>query len=429
LNVKNQSTRWPLGRLGRQGVALPVAIFALLIITVLITGVLLTASTEQVLSFAQQDATRDLYAAEGAVNAYVGRQNTLPSPVVNEVYSANGTLPPVRITITQEASFPASVGGTERSTWYSIRAEPQNGGRTFVSTVKVFQTTLPPVNFDGVDSPFTLAGDAGNINNNTTREVKIDNGTNSTSCDPTNPANIADHAIVQASSANPPNNPDNILMTGDYYQDPRSPEQLITDILGGISMRDFAWSADVKFGPYFNEPAFQASKKVTSTYPLDGPDAKYNWGCPGRLDALTNCWQTRDTTNLRVVAIDGQGQNVTLTQDHGHGMLIVLNGTLVISSKFIFKGLILAERNVKIQGGGNNNSPTIDGAIISAAQGVVDGEQSLDLDPSHTTGHASVYFNRCVLNLLQDKFNSGGQPGWGEPTVRGRPSNWFEVLR
>ena len=427
MDVRGQSS-WRFSAPGsRRGVALPVALFALILMSALITGVLLTASTELVLSHAHRDSTQDLYTADGAIDAYVAQLNQQLEETPPGGVTWPSLNPVARLYVAQEAFFETTTGPTEqnRLSYYSIRTEPLNGGRSVLSFIRVRQTTLADIDLGGVNAALILGGDA-RIGRNSKRAYKISDGT-STDCNQP----PADHAVIWADGADvqfPPPNAD-AMFQGTRAADPggRDRNQLISDLLGGLSIRDLAWGADIKFGSYFGERAWTAS-----TVSSRNSDPRYNWGCPGALETRSGfgcVGGDSDPGQVKSVAIDGENGNVVLNNYHGQGILIVVNGTLVISGDFTFRGLIIGERNVRIVGSGPSG-PTLEGAVMSAGQVVVDGEVSPDPAQSFAEGAASIYFNRCALNLVQSVFNDpGAGERWGEPTVTGRTHNWFEVVR
>jgi hypothetical protein len=406
---------------------MPVALFALILMTILITGVLLTSTTELVLSHAQRDATQDLYTADGAIDAYVAQlnQQLQPTPAAGVTWPSSD--PVARVYVAQEAFFQTTTGPTEqnRLTYYSVRAEPLNGGRSVVSYIRVRQATLPDIDLSEVNAALTLGGDA-RVGKNSKRTYKISDGT-ATACDQP----PADHAVLWADGVDvefPPSTADGMFQ-GTRTTDPegRDRDQLISDILGGLTIRDLAWGADIRFGSYFGESSWS-----TSTVSSRNSDPRYNWGCPGALETRSGfacAGADYDAGQVRSVAIDAENGNVVMNNYHGQGILIVVNGTLVISGDFTFRGLIIAERNVRIIGSGSS-APTIEGAVISAGQVLVDGEASPGPGGSFAEGAASIYFNRCALNLAQSVFNDPGTGvRWGEPAVTGRTHNWFELVR
>lgn len=371
----------------RRGIALPLAIFALLILSVLITGVLLTSSTEVALSNAHRNATADLYAAEGAIQAYTAERNTLLAPGIDDDYTAPGSEIPIKITVEREASLQTVSTSTEqtRQTVFSVRGEPVGGGRTVVTMIRVRQQTLDDLDLSGVNAALTLTGDI-QVGQNPTTISK----TSLTSCD----KDPADHAVT------------------------RSGKQLISETLGGFTLRDLAWNADIKFGNYFNEPAWSPTHAESGH-----PEAHYNWGCPVGLGA-PDAGGCPDPPGVKIVAIDGQNGTVRINDLHGHGILIVINGSLRLGGSFAYRGLILAERDIQITG-----AATIEGAVISAGRAIVDAAESADESDSSADGNASIYFNRCALNRVEDAFNDPDRTNWTEPTVNGRTFNWFEVVR
>ena len=426
----------------RQGIALPVALFALLIVTVLITGVLLTGSTEAALGFAQRDATEDLHAAEGAIQAYVGQVNAAVSPGTYPSYTHFGTLPPMNITVAREAILPMAAGGTEMSTLYSIRAERPGGGRTLVATVRARQTQLPNFN-PWIPAPLTL-GDDGRVagtqgpGGGSAPSYKIDDGTGNPLCPGQTPAQ---NAVTYANGAEYVRT-GNATVQGAETQSSFNKQDLIRQVLGNISMRDLAWNADIKFGAMYQRPAFSTGAQVFSGNTTSNTDTRtdYDWGCPKDLidaviaatnaNSVRTCSSTAGETYYPVVAIDAQNGIVDISNHHGQGILIVINGTLRISGKFVYKGLILAERNVLLSGAGPSWPPSIEGAIVAAGETIVDDPNLVPPEEdSESTGHRQIRYNACALTSAIGSFNGVGGTNWGAPTILGSITNWFEVVR
>lgn len=412
----------------RSGVALPVTLFGLLVVSVLIVGVLLTSSTEAVLSFAHRDATAHLYAAEGAVQAYVASQNTLIQPASNKPWLAPGSpaSDSVRLRIERLADFDVEAGAQESHAVYSIQAEPLRGGRGVTAFIRVVQQMLGDFNAD-IDAALTLGGDA-RIAGGTKSGVdwKISNGGDAPGSDGCSPADSANHAIVYASDADVSiQGQARGKIRGDSAQAAAERDALIRSVLGGASIRDLAWNADIKFGSYFNEPPYTKQHVISGN-----SNRKYDWGCPGRMDQVKHCYNAAgyDSTYYPVVAIDAENTTINVSNWHGQGMLIVINGSLLIDGQFLYRGIVIAERNVIIQGGGQI-PPAIEGAVIAAGQMIVDSELTGDPDDSESAGHATIRFNRCAINAVVDAFNGTGTERWGRPTVRGRTFAWSEVIR
>ena len=425
----------------RQGIALPVALFALLIITVLITGVLLTGSTEAALGFAQRDATEDLHAAEGAIQAYVGQVNAAVTPGTSPSYTHFGTLPPMNITVAREAILPMAAGGTEMSTLYSVRAERPGGGRTLVATVRARQTQLPNFN-PWVPAPLTL-GDGGLVSGtqqggSAGSSIKIDDGTTNPLCPGQTPA---ENAVIYAEGETY-RREGSATVRGAEKESTFNSQDLIRQVLGNISMRDLAWNADIKFGAMYQRPAFSTGAQVFSGNTTSNTDTRtdYDWGCPKDLidgvnaaspgNGVRTCSSIAGQSYYPVVAIDAQNGTVDISNHHGQGILIVINGTLRISGKFVYKGLILAERNVLLSGAGPSWPPSIEGAIVAAGETIVDDPNLVPPEEqSQSTGHRQIRYNACALSAAVGSFNGVGGTNWGAPTILGSITNWFEVVR
>jgi hypothetical protein len=113
---------------------------------------------------------------------------------------------------------------------------------------------------------------------------------------------------------------------------------------------------------------------------------------------------------------------VTSSGDHGHGMLIVINGRLTIQGGFIFEGVIVGEQDIDISGTGNK----ISGAVIS--QNNVNLMQQAANDSTTTiTGDAVIVSNRCAINQVAQVLN----PNFGNLTVGSntRAFAWAEIVR
>lgn len=409
-------------RPGAPGFALPAALLGLMLLSALTLGLLLASATESALSFAQRDATADLYAADGALQAYVAARNHELAPVAGVLYQAPGSATPVRITVERLAQSTAATG---RVTSFAVSAEPAEGGRRVSAMVRVREESLANVDFGPIDAALTLGGDAkvaGAVPQG--EQYKISNGADSDLCDP---ALAANHAVVHAAGTTVTDRADQRL--GDRQQSASDREALIREVLGGVSMRDLAWNADLKFGAYFNRPAWE-TRGVRS-----GTRDPFDWSCPRDLIAKVRAARPNanqpcapDAEFFSVIAIDGQNRDVVIDNWHGQGLLVVINGTLRIQGGFVFKGLILAERNVVFSGGGSAD-PTVEGAVISAGELIVDDEQAAGAGPTQATGKAQIRFNRCALNAVQAAFNGDGQQHWGAPDVLGRTFAWSELVR
>lgn len=422
------------GSLGMAGFAMPTALLSLLLLSILIAGVLLTSSTEAALSSAYSGATQDFYGAEGAIEQHVSAQNSTIAPGTFSLTLA-GTAS--RFTLVVERlgeNLAGSEGNLDSNTRYAIRAMPERGGRTVSAMVRVLQKEL--VDFEGtnIDAPVVLANGGkikGTGSGNNTKYFKVSDGRDSGLC--TVADRKAENAVVYGDGAtmeDPPGNNWEKIIEGGVKESEWSRQDLINHILGGLSMRDIGWNADIKFGSYFNELAWPGV-----TVSANATDPKYNWGCPREmLDTLRaqsggqvpRC--TTHTDYYPIVAIDGENRTVTLAGDYGQGMLIVVNAPVKLANNFVYKGLILIERSVEFSGGGNLKGYTIEGALIAAGEMILD-EGQVGTIGSSGTGNVSIRYNRCAIRSALDSFNQSPGAKWGAPRIKGRPHAWVEVVR
>jgi hypothetical protein len=398
----------------RRGVALPVALFGLIIVSVIITGVLLSSSTEAALSIAHQDATRGLYVAEAAAGSFVARE-----PITGP--ETRSYTPPTRPSseaamITIERMLKGTFGDNvplDSTYLYAVTAMPAKGGRGISTQVQVDRMAMRT--FAG-DISSALTCDDCSVGGNST----ISNGGDGKYCaaedSVTNAVTYAkDGGFGTKGSA---------TVRGEEHHSDLNADQLFKQVLGA-PIRDFAFAADLKFGTMFNETAFSGKvSSVTSNGKGAAPRGPYNWGCPGAMETAHKCASVAgtDTAYAPIVAIDAQGGTVTVNGDHGQGMLIVLNGDLKVNGNFIYRGIIVSEGAVHINGAGKD-ATKIEGAVIAA--GAV---EFSDSDPSIVNGGGVIRYNRCAIELAQASFNNKTDR-YGAPTVRGRNFAWFEVVR
>ena len=417
----------------RRGIALPLALLGLVLVTVLVIGVLLGSATEAALSGAHQDATRALYTAEGAIEAYVAQQGTALAPTSSTAFSPDGNSA-VEISVTHLGSLPTPLPGVQGNL-FSVRAEPASGGRAVAAMVRV-----GPLGF-GIDQAATFGGSS-MVGGN----ALISDGRDSESC---SPDSAASNAIVHAAGTvvNTPasDNQNQQPISGAVRESPLTGEELIRATLGGFSIPEMMQQVHDRHAPapspsyvtfganpiWGSADAFSGSgQDVPRSWQQQGGNlvprsagAPYNWYCPGEMDvtvdACVNIVAPGDTAAYKLISIDGGGGDVTIQGDHGQGLLMVVNGRLKIRGNFVFRGLIVGEGDIDISGTGNK----IEGAVVSAGtlnlsqQNVSDGQSSL-------TGNTTIRYNRCAINGVNNAMGSAG-----DPLVVSRTFGWTEVVR
>ncbi len=415
----------------RQGVAFPVALLGILSVSVTVTAVLLTATTESALSSAHKDATRDLYVSQGAVEAYVATQGMNLAPVTDFSYLAPGAPESnrTRITVRQVGSAPPTAPNAQPNwppdLFYAVQAQPINGGRTVGALARVISAVITIQN--NVDAAVVSAKDV-TING---AKTNISDGSDSPFCaePPAGHAmQVKDGAKVNQGQATITGKVGK-LEQGDAYD-------YVYDMLG-TSFQNLIANANIKI----NQATVQGNNTISSfgstVNPLNPQATPRNWGCPWDLlkDSNKTCMfdgtadYAVDTNHFPIIAIDAMNSDgktwgtVKLNLDHGQGLLIVHNGDLHIAGNLSFKGLIIVEGNFTVNAsGGGANSPKIEGSIIGLGKG--DGISKIDEDMD-IVGAPTIRYNRCAINSVITAIQNNNAFERETPPT----SAWYEVVR
>lgn len=396
----------------RSGVALPLALFGLVAISIMVTAALLTSTTEAAMSNANLDATRTLYTAEGAVQAYVASRGANLQSVTNLDWTIPGTTERARINVIRVGRIPGNIaavppfGPTDR---YAVTAEPLLNGRTGRGVVAM--VTLP--------SGFRAM--ALNVNAGATVGSDLNVGGNSkvvdrsTACADTSGSAAVTHADGTAVTTSGSG-----TISGAVQESTLSGEAFVKWVLNGRSAREFAEVAEIKFGPLLGAAAFPTSARAQ----WNATDPRMRWGCPTGVGIDCSA-AGADTLKYPSIAVDANGGAIDLQGDHGQGILIVMNGSLKISGNFMFKGIIIVEGYTEITGTGGKTTSKIEGALVSLGQNTT---LSSRIDESQTKGNAVISYNRCQVETAQDAFN---QRQLANPTFQApQPSfAWLELVR
>ncbi|HEX8905921.1 MAG TPA: hypothetical protein VF771_13815 [Longimicrobiaceae bacterium] len=415
--------------LGRQGIALPLALLGLVVVTLLVTTVLLSSSTEFAVSTGQRDASRSLYTADGALQQYVSNravalpanQRFLEGTDALTYQGVPYTLSLARLSRT--VTGPAGGAQTATEAW-SIIASPTARGRAVGTLLRVTrQVTGLTLN---VTAGATSGGDV-TIGGNAT----ISNGrTGQTGCANGDTA----HASIQVTAGSAINvNGTSVMLEGKADTMTTQKSKLMETVLGkNMNLDSLAKYANIKFGPMFNKPDWPngQQKNPNQDWPLTTADSVFNWGCPPADAATTNTFTCTDAGAQRfvVVAIDASnlGNNgikdnvVTLNGDYGQGILIVLRGSLNIQGNFVFRGIILVEKDLQIGGGSGQFAGKIEGTVVAF------GDRSQVADTYD--GTATIRYNQCSITDAQNALNRqklDEQP----QNLAARTFAWFEVVR
>jgi hypothetical protein len=392
---------------GRRGVALPVALVGLVAMSLLVTTVLLTSTTESAISAAQANGARALYNAEGGLHEYL-RQMGAGQLALDPLNPTTVQLPEsgqrVRVTTALLHSVPDDAARPDRA-WtrtYAMTAEPVTAtaevrGRAVVAMVR--QRRPPPVPLEmNITSAITLGGDLRTNGNAFTVSGK-DQCRASAGVEAVRAA--TDSKICPQGKCDSDDKMDNFEGVNDagtavtgraaIEKSNMTRQQLADNVLSGRSLEEVIATVPPanKWGPRFT-PAGQ---------PLRVWDGVLN---PGENLAVIDA-------NKGIVDIEG-----------GSGVVIIVNGNMRMKGNAVFDGIIIVEGNFTLSG-----NPTINGALVSLA---MEGDNVLDLDESAVAnGNITVQYDKCDVDAALQAF--GDVASVQPPVFVGTTFAWFEVVR
>lgn len=421
---------------GNAGMALPVALLGLVAVSILITGVLLSSAGESAISTAHQDAAASLYRVEAGLEAYVAQTG----PALAATGTEGITVTPVAgsIPLRMRVSFLGETQGASKARLFSVLASPEIGGRTVGAMVRV------PLIADewniSVEQAFAAGSNRVRIGGSSFISGKQDTQLCSTG------SNVK--AVTLSKEATDLNIQDKSI-DGDVKTEVvkigMTRYELERKILGGMTTRELARYADIKFGDFrkidekngvqgVNYPAFKSSEKISS---YKERSTKYNWGCPRDVIERANAERKNNKSGVcnvahldyaPFVAINGGGGDVVLTGDHGQGMLLVFNGNLKLQGSFVYKGMIIVDGMTDIRGGGGDYK--IEGGLVGFGDVTMDdpNDQTGTGNGSAITGDAVIRYNSCAIALAKQKMDEKIRE---EPrAITPSPTfSWFEVIR
>jgi hypothetical protein len=403
-------------RLDERGVALPLALFGLVAVSLLVTAALVTSSTEVALSRAHQDGTRSLYAADGALEQFVAQRAAMVADPDQRLVGGDFTATLVNgqhymVFIAELARGPNQDlpgGGLQRRETYSLLAQPQNGRGRGVGALIEATRMASPVSLN-IDSGLTLGAGA-----DIRGAATISDGSDSEVCtEGAAPAAIrysSDATVTIEGAARD-------RLVGDTIQDTRSAADLMLHVLDDNSLADLSAMANIRFGPMFDARTFPNGAGPTHT----AAAADLRWGCPPHM--VAGC-PAEHAAYFPTVVIDAAGEEVRISNYHGQGTLVVRNGSLHITGSFKYAGIILVEGTLRVTGGGGGNTPNIEGGVIAM------GDESV-IDPgddNELTGSSVIRFNLCQIMEAQRGLTAGSLET-APQTIDAPTFAWFEVVR
>lgn len=401
----------------RRGVALPVALFGLVAVSLLVTTALLTSSTEYAISAAHRTAAGSLYSADAALEQYIFDRAQVGGAFLQA--NANGVAEGpdgknyrIQVARLNWANFdtgdPTTMAAREL---YSLVALSQDGRGRGVGAFLRLQRLINRLNTN-INAGATSGGNLKVSGNATISDGR--SGVNY--CNAAADSSTSDYAVQVTKGSkidlgnNAASNLEGAADTASFGKD-----SLAHYVLGpNITLLKLADQAQIKFGARWNRPAYQ-----TTLINGASADTMYNWGCPQQLLVGFVCPGT-SASRFRVVAIDAGGGTVKINGRHGQGMIIVLNGSLEIQGNFTFKGIILVDKDMSIRGGSAGQESKIEGAVIAF------GSSSTVED--NITGTATIKFNICAINEAENALNQQSLQNAAQTRI-GSTFAWYELIR
>ncbi|HEX8241942.1 MAG TPA: pilus assembly PilX N-terminal domain-containing protein [Longimicrobium sp.] len=400
-------SRAPFTRLDRRGIALPVALLALVAVTLMVTTVMLTSSSEGAVARAHSDATQSLYDAEAALQRYTIDAATAGTPLAAGTFTASvpgNSGRTAQISVVRLAQRTLPDASTLR-TW-SLTAEgirPNFGAAGRAVTAMVLQRT-PSSNLNlNVQSAITLGGDL-SVNGNAftvngaSTACRTDGGVQA--------VQMSDSSRIDVSGNS--NKWDNFTgwenghaTEGKLAVDSTnlSRAQLANQVLGNKSLA--AIVALVGINKKWCSSTTTCLYKTTASNGTQVPRPLW----PGAMPAGDS-----------VAVVDANGGAVEVRS--GTGLLIITNGSLLMKGSDVFNGIIIVEGNFTLEG-----TPTVTGSLISLA---MNGQNQITQDQSGIAqGHVTVQFQQCRINEALQAFANQAAPA----TVSSVTFAWSEIIR
>ena len=400
----------------RHGVALPVALFGLVAVSLLVTTALLTSSTEYAISAAHRTAAGSLYNADAALEQYVFDRARVGGAFMAATQNGVAVGPDGKnylIEVARLAWSGTNAGGppppanrVAATELYSIVATPQDGRGRGVGAFLRLQRLAARLDTN-INAGATSGG-----NLTITGSSLISDGRSGVNyCNAAD--NQADYAaqVTKGSTIDArAKNLEGVTNVTNYEKSQRA-----DSVLGpGVLLRDLADNGQIKFGPRWTKPAFGGRPSAD----VDEVNEEYDWGCPAELGI--SCPDAASRTRHVVVGIDANGGTVIINGDYGQGMIVILNGSMRIQGNFVFKGIILVEGDMDIRGGSGGQDSKIEGAVVAFGQ-----NSNVE---DNLSGNATIKYNFCAITDAENAMNQNALQSAPQSRV-GRTFAWYELIR
>jgi hypothetical protein len=410
----------------RRGIALPVALIGLVAVSLLVTTVMLTGSTEFAIGAAHRTASASLFGADAALEQYVAdRAQAGPAGSWLTATAANapGTVIGAdsrrysvhvsRLAYSDNTASPPPGGTLQANEVFSLISHPEDARGRAVGAFLRIQRTAAPVAVN------VSAGATSGGNVSVTGNATISDGRSGTNyCNAEN--NQSEYA-VQVSSGSQITTQGSGELEGAANVAGWTKDRMEEIVLDGMTLQQLADQSEIRFGARWETPNWTTTRINSDP----GTLPQFNWGCPAELGASCPTGVSADLSTGRhvTVAIDASGltnRRVVINGRYGQGMLVVLNGSLEVQGNFIFKGIVLVQEDVFIRGGAGGEESKIEGGIISFGA-------SSTIEDNYT-GTATIKYNRCAIEDARRAMNAGALRS--APQQRGGGTySWYELIR
>lgn len=359
-----------------RGMALAVAIFALVVVGALVAGAFFAGTQEQRVGENQRRVQQSFGVAEAGVQERVmtwdpttmNKRNTYPqdSVVIANATAPNGTgsyggysykmgsnLFLIAVTGLDNASAAGTIAGG-------------GGARQRIGMI----TRIAPIDF-GIHASLTTQGGV-SLSGNANVNGNDQNPVGWTSCDPPGTAQpgIRDNGSNVSTSGN-----GSVTGTPAVVNDPSINNNSFTTF-GGATYDQLAARANITLpsGNYKTDPVLNAAGACDKTVLTNWGDGNNPLGACG--------------TYFPIIHITG---DATLNGDQGQGILLV-DGTLYVQGSYQFYGITIIQGDLKTAGGGSTDAHFWGGVMAKNA----------DLSIQSLSGKATLNYSSCsILTALQ----------------------------